>query len=192
MASISKRESFLLAIQAEGPLTNHELSERLQTPLKDLRDSLCAAVTEGLLDRKHEDGVILYTMTAKGIAYCAKNYAPGCERSKYRTPIVLPPAADKSIEPENADETQPADASETTAIDSNTQEATEPNDLNAIRLIAMAGDEIVDILHIADGQEWVSAVIELSEKIGEDVSVYRLTLLGTACRQIIFHGVEKR
>ena len=190
MAPISKRESFLRAIQADGPLTNHELSERLQTPLKDLRDSLCAAVTEGLLERKHEDGVILYTMTAKGVAYCAKNYAPGCERSKYRTPIVLPPAADESIEPENAADTQPDDASETTALCSPTPNANEPSDTNGQLLVAMADGEIVDIFDLESGQDWVSAVIELAEKTGKDVSVYRMTLLGTTRRQIIFSGVE--
>jgi hypothetical protein len=189
MAQPSKRESFLLAIQTDGPLTNHELSERLQTPLKDLRDSLCAAVTEGLLDRKHEDGGILYTLTAKGIAYCAKNYAPGCERSKYRPPIATPIAAEEFSEPAHAD-TEPTDASDTQSIGSDQPDANEPNDLNGQRLIAMAGGDVVDVYEIASGRDWVSDVIALAEKTGKDVSVYRLTLLGTACRQIIFSGVE--
>lgn len=162
MASISKRESFLRAIQEEGPLTNHELSERLQTPLKDLRDSLCAAVTEGLLERKHEDGVILYTLTDKGTAYCERNYPP-----------------EHQPDPESATLTQPTPAAETSA---------EQQGSDAEPMVAMVGQRLVPLRSTT--MDWVDEAISLSRANRCDVPVYRLVLCGRATSQVIFESAE--
>lgn len=149
-------------LQASGPLTNVELSERLGVAWPELRDSLCACATEGLLTRRREDDAILYTLTDKGTAYCERNYPPEHQPG-----------------PESATQTQPTQAAETSA---------EQQDSDAEPMVAMVGQRLVQLRSTT--MDWVDEAISLSRANRCDVPVYRLVLCGRATSQVIFESAE--
>lgn len=149
-------------LQASGPMTNVELSERLGVAWPELRDSLCACATEGLLTRKREDDAILYTLTDKGTAYCERNYPP-----------------EHQPDPESATTTQPTPAAETSA---------EQQGGDAEPMVAMVGQRLVQLRSTT--MDWVDEAIALSRANRCDVPVYRLVLCGRATSQVIFERAE--
>jgi hypothetical protein len=149
-------------LQDSGPMTNVELSERLGVAWPELRDSLCACATEGLLTRRREDDAILYTLTNKGTAYCERNYPP-----------------EHQPDPESATPTQPTPAAETSA---------EQQVCDAEPMVAMVGKRLVQLRSTT--MDWVDEAISLSRANRCDVPVYRLVLCGRATSQVIFESTE--
>lgn len=149
-------------LQASGPMTNVELSERLGVAWPELRYSLCACATEGLLTRRREDDAILYTLTDKGTAYCERNYPP-----------------EHQPDAESATLTQPTPAAETSA---------EQQGSDAEPMVAMVGKRLVPLRSTT--MDWVDEAISLSRANRCDVPVYRLVLCGRATSQVIFESAE--
>lgn len=209
---MSKREFFMMLIYKDGPKTAQEIAAAMSTIPSKLSNDLRAAVTEKLLSRSREGDQILYTMTPKGREYCIRNYA-----AHARLPVFSPSSAKSQVVPREetaapavdgaADGDEPmTDAVESEGaaggdqdvdVDSTIAEQAEPEAASHDAaescddfLLAIYGDPDGErtALELKANSNWAERATKLALETGQQVSVYRMKLVGRTRQQIVFEA----
>jgi hypothetical protein len=202
---MSKREKFMLLLWFGGPKTAEEIAEHMQMPWREaLSVDVRCVLKEKLLYRNFEDGKALYGLTGTGRDHCMRNYRAGLERgqaaleAEKAAATAVDGAADGDEAMTDAGESEGAAGGDQDAdVDSTIAEQADPEAASHDAaescddfLLAIYGDPDGErtALELKANSNWAERATKLALETGQQVSVYRMKLVGRTRQQVVFEA----
>lgn len=201
---MSKREKFMLFLWFGGPKTAEEIAEHMQMPWREaLSVDVRCVLKEKLLYRNFEDGKALYGLTGTGRDHCMRNYRASLERGQAALKAeTAAPAVDGAADGDEpmTDAVESAGAAggdQDADVDRTMAEQAEPEAASHDAaescddfLLAIYGDHDGErtAIELKANSNWAEIATKLALETGQQVSVYRMKLVGRTRQQIVFEA----
>ena len=202
---MSKREKFMLFLWFGGPKTAEEIAEHMQLPWREeLSVDVRCVLKEKLLYRNFEDGKALYGLTSAGRDHCMRNYRASLDlgRAALTAEKAAAPAVDGTADGDEAmtdavESKGAAGGDQDVDVDSTIAEQAEPEAASHDAaescddfLLAIYGDPDGEqtALELKANSNWAESATKLALETGQQVSVYRMKLVGRTRQQVVFEA----
>jgi hypothetical protein len=203
---MSKREKFMLFLWFGGPKTAEEIAEHMQLPWREeLSVDVRCVLKEKLLYRNFEYGKALYGLTSAGRDHCMRNYRASLDlgRAALTAEKAAAPAVDGTADGDEAmaDAVESAGATggdqdvdvvstiaEQAEPEAAINDAAEPCDYFLLAIYGDRDGERTGVELMANSN-WAADATKIAIDTGQQVSVYRVHLVGRTRQQVVFEAV---